>query len=73
MVPYYTRKTTHSNYYNIYEEGTVCYTVSHYDDDDETYVMDSWGPGEPKKEKWFPDDEFKDKLRKKEWRREQFK
>lgn len=70
MVPYCTRIITPPDY-DIYEDGTACYKIAHYDD--ETYVMYSWGPGEPKKEKWFPDDEFKDKLRKKEWRREQFR
>ena len=74
MVPYCTGATTTGKYSDIYLDGTVCYTGSFVEDDDETFIMDSYGPGEPpKKEKFFPGEEFMDRLRKKEWRREQFR
>jgi hypothetical protein len=74
MVPYCTSTKTPGKYSDIYQDGTVCYTGGFIEDDEDTFIMNSYGPGEPpKKEKFYQGDEFQEKLRKKEWRREQFK
>lgn len=75
MVPYCTSTETQKprKYSDFYYDGTVSFSGFWHDDDYETSCVDIWAmPATPKPIKLKTKD-IEDFLRKKLWRREQFK